>query len=352
MKLLKLLLSFILTICFIALFAFLIFLWWNDSPALSKKSNPTILELDIEKKLSPNKDFLKVVSYNIHFGVGLNGNTTKIDKKSYEKRLDKIANILKDIDADIAFLQEVDFDSERSHFIDQANYLASKAGYSYITKAPTHRKKVHLFYNNIVGKIELGLCVLSKYPIEHSETMIFDYSKQIPFFAKWLYDAHGAQKCVIKYQQKPITIINVHLEPWDQEARLEQINVIIKFWLNHQSFPTIIAGDFNSISPNSSKKNGYYLLDAPWFIDNDSFDIKNDKTIPTLMNLGFKEALPSKLSLNHKKNYTYPSSGPLEKLDYIFVGNKARIIDGYIYKEAKTASDHLPIVARIKINGH
>ncbi|NGX36260.1 MAG: hypothetical protein K1000chlam1_01101 [Candidatus Anoxychlamydiales bacterium] len=351
MKLLRLLFSFILSILIITFIVFIIFLWWNSSPALSKRSNSTIIKLDNKESPTLNKKFLKVVSYNIHFGIGLNGDTTKVDKKYFEKRLDKIGKVLKDIDADIVLLQEVDFHSKRSHFIDQGEYLASKAGYSFVTKASTQRKKIHLFYHNVVGKIEQGLCILSKHPIEQSESMVFDYSSQMPFFVKWLYDPHGAQKCIINYQNKPITLINIHLEPWDSEARLDQIKTIISFWLNHQSYPTIIGGDFNSIS-RSAKKTGYYLLDAPWFIDKSSFDISKDKTIPTLMNLGFKEALPSKLSLHHKKNYTFPANSPLEKLDYIFVGSKARIIKSYIYEEAKTSSDHLPIVATIKINNN
>ena len=351
MKLHTLLLSFIFSIVFISLSAFLIFLWWNNSPALLKRSNSTISKLDVAKKLLPNKDSLKVVSYNIHFGIGLNANSLKNNEESFLKRLDHIANILKDINADVVLLQEVDFNSKRSHFIDQGNYIASKAGYSFLTKAPTQRKKVHLFYNNIFGRIEQGLCILSKYPIEYSEAIIFNYSNQMPFFAKWLYDPHGALKCIINYKKKPITFINTHLDPWDQEARVEELETITYYWLRYQANPIILGGDFNAIS-HPSKKNGYYLLDAPWFIDKESFDLKNDKTIPTLMNLGFKDTLPSKLSLHHKKNFTYPSNDPIEKLDYIFVGNKARIIKSSIYNEAKTASDHLPIVVTIKINGH
>ncbi|NGX33696.1 MAG: hypothetical protein K1060chlam1_00036 [Candidatus Anoxychlamydiales bacterium] len=352
MKKTRILLLLLLSAFSTIIFLFFIFLWWNESPALPKRSNPEITFLNVNKKDINAKSFtLKVASYNIHFGIGLETDSPYIDKNSYIKRLDKIAQILKDIDADVVLLQEIDSASKRSHYINQANYLAKVAGYNYFTQAPTLKGKVHINFHKVVGKIEHGQAILSKYPIEYSEAIVFDYASYMPFFVKWLYDPHGAQKCVINFHGKKINFINLHLDPWSQDQREEQIQKIKKLWLRDKNTPTIIGGDFNSIAPTASKE-GLYLQDAPWFVDKKNFDIKNETTISTLMHLGFKEAGPLRLSLNHKRYNTYPADDPKEKIDYIFAGYKARIIHGYIYERANTASDHLPIVADIKINGN
>lgn len=338
---------------FIILFIFFIilplsFLWWNDNPPLPQRSNLPITKINTSNNLKNNPEFLKIASYNIHFGIGIDIKTKKTEKNNYIKRLNEIANILKKIDADVVLLQEVDFNSKRSSNINQGEYLAQQAGYKYMSISPTLRKKIHPSFNKIIGRIEHGLCVLSKYPIDHSENIIFQLTDEIPFIFKWLFDPHGAQKCSIKFNSSKINIINLHLDPWSQLKREEQVELIKENWLSHAEFPTIIGGDFNALSPNS-KKEGHYLKDAPWFIDKAKWDIKNEVTIPTILHSGFKEADPTILSLK-KSNFTYPADAPKEKIDFIFSGNKTKIIKGFVFKEAKDASDHLPIVAEIKIN--
>jgi len=348
MKRIRLIISLILTNLFILFLLFFTFLWWNNTSPLHKKSNPAISTLKINNDPKDNyQKIIKIVSYNIHFGIGLNIQTDEIDKNSYLKRLNKIAKILQDINADIVLLQEVDFFSKRSFFIDQHKYLAMKSGYKYIAKAPTLRKKIHFFFNKVIGKIEHGLSILSKYPIEFNEAYIFDISKEIPFYMNWLYDPHGAQKCIVDIKGKKINIINVHLDPWSQYIREEQMTTIKNLWLKDKK-PTILGGDFNALSPTAIKKKGLYQLDAPWFIDKKSWDIKNEQTINILISLGYKEAAATKLSIK-TNNFTYPSNNPKEKIDHIFASNEIKIIQGYIYKDAKIASDHLPIIAEIKL---
>jgi endonuclease/exonuclease/phosphatase family metal-dependent hydrolase len=344
-------LSFILPFFFIVLFLFISFLWWNDNPPLEKRSNPPIINLNINNNLSNNPMFLKIASYNIHFGIGFDIKTKKTKKPNYLSRLKQLAEILKDIDADIVLLQEVDFDSKRSSNIDEGKYLASLAGYNYISKAPTLRKKIHLSFNMLIGKIEHGLCILSKYPIEYSENIIFDHTNEIPFFAAWLFDPHGAQKCSINFNGTIINIINLHLDPWSQQSRENQIEFLKEQWLTGTIMPTILGGDFNSLSP-FAKKEGYYLQDAPWFIDRTKWNIKNELTIPKILHAGFKEADPTILSFKKGKNFTFPSNAPKEKIDFIFARHKSKIVKGFVYEEAKDASDHLPVVAEIKINSN
>ncbi|NGX63125.1 MAG: hypothetical protein KR126chlam6_00532 [Candidatus Anoxychlamydiales bacterium] len=354
MKATKLIIFLCLTIILILIILFRIFLWWNESPILQKRSNPPITTLNIQNDRNNKKETklnLKIVTYNIHFGIGEDGKTIKIDKKSYENRLDQIAKILKTIDADIVFLQEIDFTSKRSHLINQKRYIAKKAGYNYMAIAPTLRGKFHLNYHRVSGKIKMGLCVLSKHPIIYNEAYVFENSKDIPFFATWLYDPHGAQKCTINFNGKNINLINVHLDPWSHTEREKQINIVKNLWLKDIKIPTIIGGDFNSISPNEPKKEGLYLDDAPWFINKDNLAIKDENSIKILLKLGFKEAAANKLSIKAKNNFTYPSIDPKEKIDYIFAGYRTRVIKGHVYTDAKTASDHLPVVAEIKING-
>jgi endonuclease/exonuclease/phosphatase family metal-dependent hydrolase len=350
MKKNKIMFLLFVTILFILLILFFIFLSWNESPKIPKRYSPNINTLNIESFSKDKKDIIKVVSYNIHFAIGLDEKTNKINKSDYENRLNDLASVISTIDADIVLLQEVDINSKRSHFINQGEYIAKKAKYNYFIQVPTLKNKIHIFFNKIIGNIETGMAILSRYPILDTEAYIFEHSEEVPFFAKWLYDPHGAMKCLIQYNNKKIKVINLHLDPWSQQNRESQIEKIKKMWLYDLKKPTIIGGDFNSIDPYDHNKKGLYLYDAPWFINKKNWNLKKETTISTLLRLGFRQANAFKLYLNQGKLFTFPANDPKEKIDYIFSGFNTRMITGYVFKKAKTASDHLPVIADIKIH--
>jgi endonuclease/exonuclease/phosphatase family metal-dependent hydrolase len=290
---------------------------------------------------------LTVISYNIHAGMGLTWKRIQgMEKFSFYQRLDSIADILQNSKADIVLLQEVDFSSKRTQNIDQAAYLAKKAGYPYYATGLLLKEKFHPSFHGLHGQVNHGLCVLSKFPIEENLIHIFKFPKEMPFYLKWIYPPHGAQKITVNLGNKKLTLFNVHLEPWVQQKR-ERESIKLADWVKTVKSPVIVGGDFNALCPYASEKKGYYLHDAPWFIDKTTWNIPQDQTIQTLLNLpGFSELVASHAYKNNEKEtFTYPSNAPKEKIDYIFSGNGIRIIYGFVNHNAFTASDHLPIVA-------
>ena len=79
--------------------------------------------------------------------------------KERETRLTQIADLLRDLDADIVVLNEVDFDSSWSSSTNQARYLAKQAGYPYWAE------QRNLDFRILIWKWRFGNAVLSKYPI-------------------------------------------------------------------------------------------------------------------------------------------------------------------------------------------
>ncbi|MBN1915050.1 MAG: endonuclease/exonuclease/phosphatase family protein [Parachlamydiales bacterium] len=325
------------------------FLWWNYYPPLPPIANYSPETLETVSPVSPNNT-LKILSYNIHFGIGANWKEKKLDKQNYLIRLTKIAHILKHLNADIVLLQEVDFDSQRSQNIDQAVFLAEKANYPYIAKGPHQREKFHPHLYGMHGRINHGICILSRFPIIENQMRVFSFPRSMPFYLKWLYTAHGSQKTLIQVGEKQLTVFNVHLEPWAQKEREEEMKLITD-WAETTKGPLIIGGDFNTTPPEAPEKKGYHMQDAPWFIDRKSWDFSNEKTIHIIRNAGFVDTISPENFIEEPRSLsTYPSDKPLEKLDYIFAKNSIKIIYAYVYQEADDASDHLPIAAVIKFD--
>jgi len=319
---------------------------YNSIPSLEK--TPKIETVSNQKKHLP-QGVLKVISYNIHFATGLNDKQVEdADIEGLKKRLDQIADVLNKADADIVLLQEVDINSSRSYKINQGQYLANKSSYNYYACASLWRMKVFPDINGRHGILEHGLCILSKFPLLNHEAQIFSLSKSIPFFLKWLFNPHGIQKVDVNLGGKIITVVNLHLDPWSpQERELQMKNVIN--WINATDHSIVLGGDLNLEPPYTSFKTVCHLQDKPWFISLDQERLQNEKTLIFLKKNGFQSCIDSEKYLkNPKAYYSYPSNDPKVKLDYIF-SNNLKIINGYIFHEAKDASDHLPIIADLKL---
>jgi len=342
----KVFLSFaiIIVILFISIIGFL---WWNHYPPLPLFSEGIIKQVAPVKGSAKSLDQLCVVTYNIHFGIGYDWKRKDaLHKQGFIQRLDRIAKILVEADADIVCLQEVDFDSQRTQRIDQAEHIAKKAGFAFVAKATHLRERFHPSIQGLHGPIDHGICVLSKFPITQNQVTIFPHPKEVPFYLRWIFTPHGMQEVKIKHPKGYIHVFNAHLEPWSQRTREAEIEKMVAL-TKQVNTPIIIAGDFNTIPPETPKKMGFHMNDAPWFIDPTKWDIENESTIKTLRALPtISEAIPPKQFLaDEKASCTFPALDPIEKLDYIFALNGLKITKGFVFHAAKTASDHLPLVA-------
>lgn len=341
-----------LGIFFLVLFILLVgFVLWAKFPPLPSVTHPKVVKLPIFED-KPPPPILTVASYNIQYGIGFNGRRTDaLDAWDFYERLYTIANILKAINADIVLLQEVDFRSERTHNIDQAYFLALKAGYQYLAKAPHWKTRLLPDLNGHMGPLNHGLAVLSRYPLTNNESHVFDYPSEAPFYVRWLYSPHGGQKVVATLGKEKINIVNVHLEPWAQKTRERSVKKIVK-WIKSMTGPMILGGDFNAIPPEAPIKTYYNLEDTPWFIDKNQWNLDKDITINAIRKIpGLTDAIPPEEYLkNDEAAFTYPADKPTQRLDYLFAGGGAKIIKGYVYKAAGPASDHLPVVAEVEYN--
>lgn len=324
------------------------FIWWNCFPPLPSISSPPIKKYN-SHPIPPPPSELKVVTYNIHYSSGVSylrkGLFIQEDGKAH---LNKIAKTLKLIDADIVILQEVDFRSKRSDYVNQAEYLSQISGYAYVAIAPQIQRR--LFPEPKVFPVPLshGLAILSRFPIETHESRLFELPSEIPFYVRWVLARHGMQKVTVRVGRQIIALINLHLEPWSQKLREAEVKQAIK-WIKEIPNPIIIGGDFNTLPPEATNKIYFHLEDTPWFIDKSNWDLEYEKTILMMRDQGFTEAIPSYEYLkNEASAFTYPSDNPIERLDYLFAGNVAKVVAGYVFFEAGIASDHLPLVGEIE----
>lgn len=87
----------------------------------------------------PLKDTLLVMTWNIRFGCGTEilwfgdacGSRTVLKQSEVNSNLDRIISEINRIKPDILLLQEVDYDSKRSAYVDQMQYIMDRTYFSY-----------------------------------------------------------------------------------------------------------------------------------------------------------------------------------------------------------------------------
>lgn len=271
----------------------------------------------------------RIASYNIAHGRGLpfdNWNGESRDVRL--KRLDAIADLLKEIDADIVVLNEVDFESSWSHKINQAEYLAEKSGYAYWVEGRNlDFRVVHYMWR-------FGNAVLSRYPIAEAEIV------DLPSYKKrevWL---AGKKRAVLATLDVPgdenspagksrINVVAAHLSHRSEDVRELSAQMLCEI-AKDSSVPTFIVGDLNSTPPNFPSSNS-------------SDDGRNAMATFDASDLFYREPMtPPK-----EARMTFPANNANQVIDWILVPRRYRIVNYAVVKSE--LSDHRPVSAEVEL---
>jgi endonuclease/exonuclease/phosphatase family metal-dependent hydrolase len=236
---------------------------------------------------------LRVMSYNIHHGEGLDG---KLD-------LARIAKVITDARADLVGLQEVDRGVERTQRRDLPAELAQLTGLTV------------RFDRNIPHQGgDYGNAVLTRFPIKRAT------NTPLKSFANG--EQRGVQQIVLDIQGREVLFMNTHLDarrdPAEREHSATELRALVAA---AGAMPVIMVGDFNAIptAPSAVAIRGF-LTDA-WTA------LHPNAPGPTI-----------------------PVRSPTRRIDYIWI-TPATVTPLKMEVLPSEASDHLPILAELRLEG-
>ncbi len=246
-----------------------------------------------------DKTILRVMTYNIHHGEGVDG---KVD-------IDRIAKVIRDANADVVALQEVDRGVERTKKIDIMMLLADKTGMAYA------------FGKNIDFQGgDYGNGVLTKFPILEERNLHYVMIRPG--------EQRGLLQLVLDVRGQEVVVMNTHIDYRQDDAeRVLNVAEIRDSVKRYKPRPVIICGDFNDIPTNRTA-------------------------------VGMKEDfIDSWEQAGSGNGFSYSTSEPVKRIDYIFVSKPAsgmpfllRPVSAMVVHS--DASDHLPVVVEFRISGN
>jgi len=296
----------------------------------------------------PTSRILKVATWNIAYG---RGNGTDEDgpwpRELIAEKLDAIAELIRCADLDIVALQEVDFGSARTHDIDQARYIAEKAGLPYLTRITTWQRNFVPYpfgrADRYFGRIWSGHCIISKYPVLSNQRRDLGALRFKPYWYQLFSIDRRVQHCQIQWNGKPLNVLNVHLERYSAKDRVLQAGRLADIVASVGPARSLLLGDFNAPCPSSSQLHG--------FEDDPLLDFRDDTTLSLVRDQGLSLITdPGSAAQAQRRDrfYTFPAAAPNRGTDHILLGKELEAIDAHVLKEATAISDHLPIVAQIR----
>ena len=233
---------------------------------------------------------LRVMSYNIHHGEGLD---QRLD-------LERIAKVITDARADIVGLQEVDRGCERTQKRDLPAELAQLTGMRAV------------FEKNIPYQGgEYGNAVLTKFPVKRSKNTHYQMLRPG--------EQRGVLQLVLDVHGREVLFMNTHIDyrPDDAE-RVMNADELKQIVAAAGSLPVILVGDFNTLPASRTHERVKAFLTDSWEV------------------------------VGKGDGFTCPVRTPAKRIDYIWI-SKATVGPLKMEVLRTEASDHLPIIAELTL---
>jgi endonuclease/exonuclease/phosphatase family metal-dependent hydrolase len=234
---------------------------------------------------------LRVMSYNIHHGEGLDG---KVD-------LLRIAQLIQEQGADIVGLQEVDKGVERTQRRDLPAELAALTGMTCV------------FSNNYYHQGgEYCNAVLTKFPVKRWTNL--HYKMLRPG------EQRGILQLVLDVRGRELVFLNTHIdyrpddsERWSNTAEIEELA------RHYAGKPILMVGDFNDTPESRVCRRIAETFEDTWAL------------------------------VGQGEGFTIPAANPRKRIDYLWISKDKSLVPLKAWVPHSEASDHLPVMAEFQL---
>lgn len=306
---------------------------------------------------------IRIMTWNIGYG-GLGDNADffmdggkMVHTASKDRVYSNLQGIMKEIEAispNILYVQEIDLNSSRSYFINEAEYMKANSVAAVFKGQNAFATNYKVAFVPLpvppIGKVEAGIDTFSEFKMDSSIRL----SLPCPF--TWPLRTMNLKRCLevsrvpVLNTDKELVLVNLHLEAYDDgEGKIAQTNMLKEILLEEveKGNYVIAGGDFNQIFSGTDDSAYPPVEGAEWvpgIIDESLFG--ND------LNFYMDESVPSCRSLD-RVLATAESKDPADFryyiLDGFIVSSNIDVESVYTDDLGFVSTDHNPVIMDFKL---
>ncbi len=305
---------------------------------------------------------IRAISWNLGYGaLGDNAdffmdggkNVFTADEERVYQNLEGIKREFEEKTPDIILVQETDFSSHRSFFIDEAGYFIENSSIPVFDGVYASASNYKCSFVPVpippMGKVHSGLTTFSRYAIELTQRI------QLPCPFKWPLRTFNLKRCLevsrlpVEDSEKEFVVINLHLEAYDdgegKRAQAQMLSELMKKEYEKGNY-VLAMGDFNQVfsSLNTDK---FPILENRWQPGKLDEEIYGDDFC-----FYADEEVASCRSLDQPLN-TAESNAPDKFQYYIIdgaiVSSNIEVENCYVDDLGFVSTDHNPVIMDFKL---
>ena len=297
-------------------------------------------------KIPERKETVTVVTYNTGYaglskeedffmdgGSGVRPESEELVRQN----LRGIASILKELDADAYFLQEVDRDSRRSYYIDEKAFYENELDLQGLF-ARNFKCDFVPYPLPPIGKVDSGLVTMTELHVKEASRI------SLPESFQWPVKTCNLKRCMLESRipvegtDKELVLINFHLEAYDSgEGKIAQSRFLAeKLAEEYEKGNYVIAGgDFNQTFDGID---AYPVLDR----ENWAPGTIGKEDLPQGFSFAVSDAVPTCRLLNAPYSGNYQDS-QVYVLDGFLVSDNLKVLRVENIDTGFAYSDHQPV---------
>ena len=314
------------------------------------------------KKVEAKKT-IKVMTWNIRFGVARLdffgdgcGSRSILSQSEVENGLIGIAEKINIEDPDIILMQEVDVQSKKTAYIDQAQWFLDNTNMNYGAYGSMWEAQAILADG--LGRVNTGNLILSKWELKEAERHQLPLRGDQDGLTQYFYLRRNVLKARVSMPGNSFYAVNTHLTAFATDDTKQKHIIGFKDILDgitEEGNFFVAGGDLNELPPNATKLD--YCIE-----DQCSGDSYHEGVEPkhkegayftpeiTWLNPLYQTYTPAisleKYGAQEEKHFTHSPDDQLvldRKLDYLWTNTSW--YSGTTHQEATKLSDHIPITA-------
>lgn len=255
-------------------------------------------------------------------------------------------NLIKDVNPDFMFFQEVDEKATRSHKVNQLDML-KKSFADYGTNFAYNFHSAYLFYPifDPHGATDAGILTMSKYKMDNAYRRSFPIDNG--FFARFfdLDRCFSITRLDIDGTDKELVLINLHMSAYDEGGliraeQLKLLNSVLQSERDKGNF-VIAGGDFNHDIANSSEIFDTTQKKPEWVFSLENNQLTDGFVFAAAINA--PTCRSTDMSYKKGENYTVVIDGFIIS-DNVVLEEVSNIDNDFQY------SDHNPATMRFKLS--